>query len=421
MFIRSLSLQNFRNIDNVNLDFSDRINVFVGDNGQGKTNILEAIFLLLEKESFRYSNNETLIQSGKANSLLNSLIHNNGLDFQFKLNLLPSKKEYFVNNKKNMISSSTTRSGEGISAQNFRAILFSPESLNVIKESADERRTLVDQMIASSSLTNATLVKEFRRALKSRNKLLKDHQQEKISTELAKDTLLSINPIYLDLALKLTVARLKTLVLTKGLVQDYLNKINQNTHEIGRPLYGFSYVFSENEFFDFDDIKTSIKIKQIFEKRAQDLMSAEMSSGTSLVGPHKHDIAFLFNGKDSRFYCSQGQQRSIILAFKMAQIVYHHRVHGFYPVLLLDDVLSELDQNKQEALISALKEINTQTFLTTTDLNSLDKLSSGMNLGLHRAFDGKSGKLFTVREGKVINTDPKMESKNDGYSIEPSS
>ena len=424
MFIRSLSLQQFRNIGNVDLKFSDRINVFVGNNGQGKTNILEAIFLLLEKESFRYSNNSTLIQLGKDNSLINSLIHNNELDFHFKLNLLPSKKEHFVNNKKNLFSNTTTGSGAGISAQNFRAVLFSPESLNVIKESADERRTLVDQMIASSSPMGAVLVKEYRRALKMRNKLLKDFQQEKISAELAKDTLLSINSIFLDLALKLTVARLKTLALTKTLVQEYLNQINQNTHKLGLPLYGFSYVFSKNEFFDFDEQKDSQKIRQILEKRAQELMLAELGSGSSLVGPHKHDIAFIYNGNDSRFFCSQGQQRSIILAFKMAQIVYHHRVHGFYPVLLLDDVLSELDQNKQEALISTLKEINTQTFLTTTDLNSLEKINSGMNLGLHHAFDGKSGKLFSVRDGNVfeekttkIQAELKTESKNDGHSI----
>ena len=96
--------------------------------------------------------------------------------------------------------------------------------------------------------------------------------------------------------------------------------------------------------------------------------------GSSLIGPQKHDVIFLYNGKDSRFFCSQGQQRSIILAFKMAQIVYHHKVHGFYPVLLLDDVLSELDLTKQESLISTLNQTETQTFVTTTDTSILKKL-----------------------------------------------
>ncbi|MBO9668387.1 MAG: DNA replication and repair protein RecF, partial [Bdellovibrio sp.] len=107
---------------------------------------------------------------------------------------------------------------------------------------------------------------------------------------------------------------------------------------------------------------------------------AELSSGTSLVGPHKHDIVFLYGGKDSRFFCSQGQQRAIILSFKMAQIVYHRKAHGTYPVLMLDDVLSELDKAKRDALITFLHEINTQIFVTTTDFTlpesfSLDQLS----------------------------------------------
>jgi DNA replication and repair protein RecF len=115
--------------------------------------------------------------------------------------------------------------------------------------------------------------------------------------------------------------------------------------------------------------------RNLMKKRAQELLSAELSSGISLVGPQKHDVIFLYSGNDSRFFSSQGQQRSIILAFKMAQIVYHYRVNGFYPVLLLDDVLSELDQTKQSSLVLALNEIQTQTFLTSTDIEVLKKLN----------------------------------------------
>ena len=398
MFIRSLSLNQFRNIAPIELQFSPGLNIFIGENGHGKTNILEAIYLLIEKESFRYSKNSTMIQLQKHQTVLNSFIHNNNLDFHFKLNMSDSKKEFFVNNKK------------FLNADQFRAILFSPESLSVIKESAEQRRDLVDQLVSSSSNAHARLVKDYKKALRTRNKILKDYANQKLPLDLAKDTLLSINPIFLDLAQKLTLARLKILTGTKSLVQNYLNKLNQNTDEIRRPVYGFSYIFSENSFFDYDEDKTGLKIMQILEKRAQELMLAELSAGTSLIGPQKHDIAFLYNGNDSRFFCSQGQQRTIILAFKMAQIVYHHRVHGFYPVLLLDDVLSELDQNRQEALIFALSEINTQTFLTTTDLNSLKKLNTKIVL------ETAQQKIFTVHEGIVRDEPQMMESKNDKYN-----
>jgi DNA replication and repair protein RecF len=415
MFIRSLSLNQFRNLAFTEMNFSDKLNIFIGENGHGKTNILEAIYLLIEKESFRYSKNSTMIQLQKDQTVLNSFIHNNNLEFHFKLNMSESRKEIFVNNKK------------FLNTDQFRAILFSPESLSVIKESAEQRRDLVDQLVCSSSNLNARLVKDYKKALRTRNKILKDYQNQKLPLDLAKDTLLSINPIFLELAQKLTLARLKVLTGTKALVQNYLNQLNQNTDEIRRPVYGFSYLFSENSFFDYDELKTSIKIKQILEKRAEELMLAELSAGTSLIGPQKHDIAFLYNGNDSRFFCSQGQQRTIILAFKMAQIVYHHKVHGFYPVLLLDDVLSELDQNRQEALISALSEINTQTFLTTTDLDSLKKLNTKFIL------ENAQQKIFIVRDGIVTESQKErsvtmslnetvatplneiVESKNDKY------
>ncbi len=115
-----------------------------------------------------------------------------------------------------------------------------------------------------------------------------------------------------------------------------------------------------------------------------------MSAGTTLIGPHKHEILFLYDQKDSRFYCSQGQQRAIILSFKMAQVVYYKQVHGEYPVLLLDDVLSELDATKRSALISFLHEIKTQTFISSTDLT------------LPENFHLSETNIITLREGKLL-------------------
>lgn len=123
-----------------------------------------------------------------------------------------------------------------------------------------------------------------------------------------------------------------------------------------------------------------------------ELKDAEIAYGSSLVGPQKHDVTFLYNQNDSRFYCSQGQQRAMILSFKMAQIVYHRKAFGVYPILMLDDVLSELDLAKREKLILFLKDIDTQIFLTTTDLNvSKNTLleKEYENIFLNRFIDGK--------------------------------
>ena len=196
------------------------------------------------------------------------------------------------------------------------------------------------------------------------------------------DTLESLNPSFLKLATELTYLRITTLNEIKPEVEMALSKIHSNASVN----FDFDYVIS-----DQNHKNSALKnIAEILQKRMLELQSAELKTGVSLVGPQKHDVIFLYNGNDSRFYCSQGQQRSIILAYKMAQIVYHKRVHGFYPLLLLDDVLSELDLLKQESLISTLNQTETQTFVSTTDVSLLSKLS--MN----------KASVFKIKNAQVI-------------------
>jgi len=356
MKIRQLVTSNFRNFESLNIQFSDRLNIFVGQNGNGKTNILEAIYFLIQGDSFRYSRYDTLIQENKNEAYLRCLLENKNLDYSLKINLSPKTKTFLLNEKK-------------VSQGNVPlppVILFSPESLNSIKESSDHRRQLLDQILEQTFSYGKKLIYEFKKALKTRNKILKDILQEKIDREMGIKTLESLNPIYVKLAAELTFLRLEALKNIKPEVQVSLN----NIHTEYKAEFDYSYVISDQVFKD----ASKEKIEQILLKRLSELALAELKSGGSLIGPQKHDVIFLYNGKDSRFFCSQGQQRSIILAFKMAQIVYHHRVHGFYPVLLLDDVLSELDLAKQESLITTLNQIETQTFVTTTDTTFLKKL-----------------------------------------------
>ncbi|MFZ3230104.1 MAG: DNA replication and repair protein RecF [Pseudobdellovibrio sp.] len=356
MKIRQLITSNFRNFDQLNITFCDRLNIFVGQNGNGKTNILEALYYLIEGESFRYSRNDTLIKENKNEAILKCFLENKKLDYEIKISLSATKKTFLINEKK-------------VSQSNMQLppiILFSPESLNSIKESSDHRRQLLDQILIQTFSYGKKLVNEFKKALKTRNKILKDIAYDKIERDLGIKTLESINPIFINLATELTFLRLEALKNIKSEIQNSLNQI----HTEFLAEYDYLYVISEQTFKE----TTKENIKEFLLKRLSELALVEIKTGASLIGPQKHDIQFLYNGKDSRFFCSQGQQRTIILAFKMAQIVYHHRIHGFYPVLLLDDVLSELDLTKQESLISTLNQIETQTFVTTTDTSFLKKL-----------------------------------------------
>lgn len=358
MQLNTLGLKNFRNISEAFLRLSPRLNIFIGDNGQGKTNFIESIHLLIEGESFRYSDYSTLVQFGHENAFIKATLINNDLEYQILLKILGNKKETLVNDKK------TTKIEQYLPP----VVLFSPESLSVIKESADERRKLLDSLIETSIKNGKQLLLDFKKALRTRNKILKDISEEKISRDMGLQTLESINQIYFSLAGKLSYLRIKCLTDIKPFVQEALVKIEAKNPNV---TFDFSYVISDQKIVE----NSEEMLINLMKKRAQELLPAELSAGISLVGPQKHDVIFLYSGNDSRFYSSQGQQRSIILAFKMAQIVYHYRVNGFYPVLLLDDVLSELDQTKQSSLVLALNEIQTQTFLTSTDIEVLKKLN----------------------------------------------
>lgn len=362
MIFERLRLVNFRNYRDVVLSFSPRVNVFLGENGQGKTNLLEAMYMISQGDSFRYSDNSTLINTNTSESVIQALITQNDLHYKLKLGLSKSRKVLTLNDKR--VNSADIR-------KIFASVVFSPESLSSIKEGADHRRELVDELLVTFDRKNAHLIADYRKALKTRNKILKNFLeglQDKVVTE---NLLESLNPQFVRLAADLTHARITALA---GLSKDFNNAMQY--------ISGNSTVDISVEYLVSDQNAVSFareEVENAITKRLRELHDAELSSGTSLVGPHKHDIVFLYGQKDSRFFCSQGQQRAIILSFKMAQIVYHRKAHGTYPVLMLDDVLSELDKAKRDALITFLHEINTQIFVTTTDFTlpesfSLDQL-----------------------------------------------
>ncbi len=370
--IKKIVIRNFRNLSDVAVSFSPKVNILIGDNGQGKTNILEAIHVLMNGSSFRYADNENLLQKNTSEAFLKADCLQGEFDFLVDLRILKSRKTHQVNGKKVSLE---------YLHQKFPQVVFSPESLAAIKEGADQRRLLVDDLITSFNAKNAELIIEFRKALKTRNKVLRDYQGGEVPKNQTEQLLESLNPIYTRLAVELSWQRIHSLNLVKNELKNAMQYIsNDRSVDIS-----VEYVISSLNSLDFSREQIEKNILQ----RLHELHDAELSSGVSLVGPQKHDIVFVYNGNDSRFYCSQGQQRALILAFKMAQIVYHRKLHGSYPTLLLDDVLSELDSSKRDSLIRFLSEINTQIFITTTDFNLPDSMKS------------EDCAVFKVREGQI--------------------
>lgn len=356
MRFESLELRNFRNYRELSLVIPQGILVFVGPNGQGKTNLVEALFYLLRGESFRPATARTLIYNrggeDDPTALLHGRLENDGLHFDFRMTLGQGRRSLQLNGK----STSTA-----VVARQFPIVLFSPESLSAIKEGPDERRKLVDDVVITHSAASIKVLKDFRRAMKTRNRILKDYKRGTGSRTQALALLESLDSSYLPLATELTVERLKAL---SALHADFRTAV---AYLLDMPDVDISveYVISGRDARLWE----RAELLSAMHNRSLELRERELETGVSLVGPQRHDIRFLFTGKDSRFFCSQGQQRALILSFKIAQILYHYRVHQVYPFLLLDDVLSELDPIRRSNLVRFLKGVPAQIFLTTTDLS----------------------------------------------------
>ena len=359
MQFTSLRLRSFRNYRDLAIEVPPGVIVFHGPNGQGKTNLMEAFYFLLRGETFRPSTAQSLLRhsddevtSVAPTALLEAQLTQDKLHHDIRVTVTPGRKQVLWNN--NRVSSL-------VLARQFPVVLFSPESLLAIKEGPDLRRQLLDDVVLTHAASSAKILKDFRRALQVRNRVLKDAQGERVPRAESNQILESLDPSYLPLATALTFARLNAL---RALSDDFRRAARAVLH---RPDVDISvdYLISGEIATDWD----RADILSALHNRSLELRPAELKSGSSLVGPHKHDIRILFSGKDSRFFCSQGQQRALILSFKMAQILYHHRSHQVYPFLLLDDVLSELDPIRRTNLVEFLRDIPAQIFLTTTDLS----------------------------------------------------
>lgn len=362
MKIRQIRLRNFRNIEDLILDPNPRVNVLFGNNAQGKTSFVEAIYALTHGTSFRATDAKKWIRHDGDElfpSVVEAVIEKRNLEHTVVLYNTEDSKQFLLDNKKT----------NSLALQkNFHSVLFSPESLSVIKNSDQERRDLIDEIVASLLPEKMPVLADYKKTLRQRNKLLRDMS----NGILAKD---ARNMLYYE---TLTQTLLKLAAEIVILRMTAVEKILPELKTALLWIFGTDTVDISVDYVISDQKQSEKEHSLIYGamyNRWMQLSSAELSVGHSLVGAHKHDICVLFNGKDSRYYCSQGQQRLLILAFKMAQIKVHYHVHGIYPVLLLDDVLSEIDEQKRVKLMEYLETLDAQIFLTSTENTVLSYLS----------------------------------------------
>ncbi|QZY55049.1 DNA replication/repair protein RecF [Crassaminicella profunda] len=350
MYLESLKLINFRNYNQLTLKFHPKINVFVGDNAQGKTNILEAIYLTSTAKSFRTTKDRELIKFDKDQAYIKVEAKKRYTDTMVELKLEEGKKKQIKLNR-------ITLSKNSEILNNVYVVVFSPEDLKLIKEGPSERRKFIDHEISQMKPSYFHHLNEYQKVLIQRNHLIK----KIVHNKKYMDTLDIWDEKLIELGTKLMMERSKFVTRMSPLSRLIHRKITENKENI------------EVKYMSSIELKNTFEETiESFRKALKGSLDVDLQRGTTTFGPHRDDLGVFVNGIDIRSFGSQGQQRTSALSLKLAEIELIKGETGEYPILLLDDVMSELDVNRQKFLIKALRDV--QIFITTTEINHLNEL-----------------------------------------------
>ncbi len=361
MIVERFFCENFRNLKNIEIEPCPNINLIYGQNAQGKTNLLEGLWLFTGLRSFRGTKDAELksIDCGENDRTKLGLRFFGGERHQEAEILIEKKRKAFLNGVELKKSAELS--------EHCHAIIFSPDDLTVIKEGPQERRRFLNTAICEVYPAYSELLKKYNRVLQQRNSLLKDLRY--------RDTMYT----FLEDYEKVLASYGAKIIYTR---KRYLEKISKYLPEIYNGLSGRrEEIFMRYETAAED---TEEAIFEIFKKnRAEDILN-----GSTSVGPHRDDLSFTVNGLDVRKFGSQGQQRSVILSLKLSEAEMLKNVSGEQPIALLDDVMSELDPLRQDYILNHIK--NWQVFVTLCDPFSIKRL--------------KAGRTFHVEKGTVTKT-----------------
>ena len=359
MYIESLELKNYRNYQNLQLDFDKGTNIFYGDNAQGKTNILESVYLCGTTKSHRGSKDKEIIRFGEEESHIRMMIRKDELSYKIDMHLRKNKAKGVAING---LPIKKARELFGI----VNLVFFSPEDLNIIKNGPGERRRFMDLELCQLDQIYLTDLAGYNHIVNQRNRLLKD--------------------LYMNPSLKETLDIWDMQMLQYGTKiikkrKDFVRDLNQVIQDIHHNLTGgiehLEVVYEPStEAEDFENV--------LKKNRERDIRMKMTSAG-----PHRDDLSFVVNGIDIRKYGSQGQQRTAALSLKLSEIYLVKEKIKDTPILLLDDVLSELDNNRQTYLLDCIHDI--QSLITCTGLD--DFVSNQFHLN----------KVFRVIKGEVYN------------------
>ncbi len=354
MKINRLEAENFRNLKNIALDFDD-VNIIYGENAQGKTNLIEAIYLFTGSRSFRGARDSNLICFDKEKAKLR-------IDFESG-----NRKQYaeiILDGKRNASLNGIKKKSAALLGEEIKTVVFSPSHLMMIKGGPAERRKFVDDALCQIKSNYYSVLKNYNRALQQRNIVLKDIS---VSADL-RSMLYVWDAALAKEGAKIIFQRQKYIEALLPYVKEIFSGLSGGRENIEIEIAGE---------FDYKDI-TQSEAQEKLLKILNENQNNDILNHITKAGPHRDDIEILINGKSARLYGSQGQQRSCVLALKLAEASLLRDKTDTQPVALLDDVMSELDEKRQDYILNHIKDW--QVFITCCDAQSILRLKKGKTI-----------------------------------------
>lgn len=350
MYMKELVLENFRNYESLQLTFENKVNVILGENAQGKTNVLEAIYVLAMAKSHRTSNDKDLIRWDEEYAKIEGRVEKRHTSIPLELTISKKGKKA----KSNHIEQQRLSQYVG----NLNVVMFAPEDLHLVKGSPQVRRRFIDMEIGQISPVYLHDISQYQKVLQQRNHYLKQLQANK---QHDKTMLEVLNEQLITLAVKIVQKRFEFIRLLEEWAQPIHSGISRGLEKLKIDYRPSIDVLEDDDWS---------KMVEVFEEKISSQKEREIERGVTLIGPHRDELVFMVNGKNVHTFGSQGQQRTTALSVKLAEIELICSEIGEYPVLLLDDVLSELDDFRQSHLLNTIRE-KVQTFVTTTSTDGI--------------------------------------------------
>jgi len=352
LYVKNIRLINFRNYLSLNIELNKKVNIFIGKNAQGKTNLLEAIYICATGRSFRTNRDKEIINFNKNEAYIGTQMNIERYEKFIEVKLEREKTKRIRVNKQELKNHKELYSGLNI-------VIFSPDDLKLIKGGPGERRNFLDMEISQIKPVYNFNINRYNKILFQRNNLLRTNKFQSNINNLLEIFDLQLAKIGTDI------------ILERDRYIKELSKISNITHN---KLTLCNEELQLNYLSNIEILDNKMEMEKRYLDKLKKYIQKDIEASSTQLGPHRDDILMTINNKDIKTYGSQGQQRTVVLSIKLAEVELIKGQRGVYPILLLDDVFSELDEERRKYLIKSFQDM--QTLITVTDAIDLKEMET---------------------------------------------